>query len=500
LLYNKTNLLTSNALIMYSQIKTSLLFLFFLTIISCQNKLKPTNALTFTVDGKTFNKDVITPEPFPKVNIPGFVFPEDSTVINGWISAGNNEAIYQHGWGLWAGLTSKTNPLQTVGGNDLLVFETWLTPSEIIDSIKGNPIHRSGRNNLNIPSQFTHAARLGNKEEPDLSDAESVSYSPGAADFAIKNKIFMLTTLQNYTLEGKTSIPDFPTDAITIKPVFKVIQKSKLDSKGLYAMPSWHGPIQTVNAFPEIAWKSCIYVDTNNKGGGDGSQDMTCSGATPATTYNLNDFIHYKLNEEDAYFYNKEFDLNAVAGDIAILVAMHVTTRETKRWTWQSFWWAPDPNNPPAPSSAAIAKQRPMAGLQGAASHYAMTVAYSMVSPEQPYTGGQSVGDTVIGFNPYLEARFGPGVFVGSQSYVIKNGQKIMTNAGVRTNCMSCHAYASLNTLRFPKDTITGPYSGDAYVSLTDTIFNNKLKLDFAWSIAGNIDTTGIAKFLAKVK
>ncbi|HMU04266.1 MAG TPA: hypothetical protein PJ990_11605, partial [Saprospiraceae bacterium] len=110
---------------------------------------------------------------------------------------------------------------------------------------------------------------------------------------------------------------------------------------------------------------------------------------------------------------------------------------------------------------------------------------------------GQSVGDTVIGFNPYLEAGFGPNVFTGSNSFVVKNGTKIMTNAGVRTNCMSCHAYAAYDVYNPSNGT---PYSGDAYVDLSDTIFNGKLKLDFAWSVQGNVETTGMAAFLAKQK
>jgi len=31
------------------------------------------------------------------------------------------------------------------------------------------------------------------------------------------------------------------------------------------------------------------------------------------------------------------------------------------------------------------------------------------------------------------------------------------------------------------------PYSGDGYVSLNDPFFAQRLKLDFAWSIQGNI-------------
>jgi len=464
-----------------------LIFAFCVVLFACNQPKSPTDELGFVYDK-------ITQVPFPDPNIPGFTFPQDSNTINGWIKAGQNDEIYKHGWGIWAGLTMPTS--QTSGGNVLLTYETWLTPSEILDSINNTGVKRSGRANLNKPHQLVHAMLKGAPVD-DTSDSESVSYSPSAARFAIDNKIFLYTTLAKYAKEGRTQIPDFPSDAITLKPVFKLIEKSKLTSDSIYAMASWHGPTDKVEAFPQKAWKSCVYVDLKNGGQGKGLQDMTCSARTPENTYNLSDFIHYKLNAEDIYYYNKEFGLNAQVGDIALLVAMHVATRETLRWTWQTFWWAPDPNNPPAPSSKAIADARPMAQLSGAASHYAMAVAYSMVYPDQPYTGGESVGDTVIGFNPYLEAGFGPNVFTGSNSFVIKNGTKIMTNAGVRTNCMSCHAYAAYDVYNPSNGT---PYSGDAYVDLSDTIFNGKLKLDFAWSVQGNVDTTGMAAFLAKQK
>lgn len=33
------------------------------------------------------------------------------------------------------------------------------------------------------------------------------------------------------------------------------------------------------------------------------------------------------------------------AGDYAILTSMHIATRETDDWTWQTFWWQPLSNN-----------------------------------------------------------------------------------------------------------------------------------------------------------
>lgn len=474
--------------------KSILLISCLLVLLSCKDK--ENNKLVETeVESITDSDTSVHPVPFPDLGIEGFTFPTDSTTINNWVNTQNMTEIYKHGWGIWAGLTSGTN--QNEGGNNLLVFETWLTPKEIIDSINKIPVQRVGRSNLNKLSQFVHAKAKSSFSE-DTSIAESVSYSPAAATYALDNKIFLAVTLAKYQLEGKVKIPDFPNDAITIKPVFKIITKDKLNENGIYSMASWHGPIDTVDAYPESAWGSCVYVDINNNGNGNGNIDMECNNITPENTYNLTDFIHFKINQEDADYYNQQFDsINVKAGDYAILVGMHVTSREITRWTWQTFWWTPNPENPPAPSSSYIAGLRPLQSLNGAANHYAMTAAYSMVSPAQPYYNGESVGDTLIAFNPYLEAGFGPDVFTGSNSYVVVNGTKVPTDAGVRTNCMSCHIYAAYDAFN-PKNGT--PYSGDAYVSMSDTIFKGKLQLDFAWSIKSNVDTTGIGNYIKNLK
>jgi hypothetical protein len=36
------------------------------------------------------------------------------------------------------------------------------------------------------------------------------------------------------------------------------------------------------------------------------------------------------------------------AGDYAILVAMHITTNEDPKWTWETFWWNYDQPFPDA--------------------------------------------------------------------------------------------------------------------------------------------------------
>ena len=133
---------------------------------------------------------------------------------------------------------------------------------------------------------------------------------------------------------------------------------------------------------------------------------------------------------------------------------MHVASRETVKWTWQSFWWAPDATNPPAPSSKQIADARPQLLFEmGAPSHYAATLAYSMRT---------SKGEPIFAYNPYLEGHFDD--LAGTYQF------------GVQSNCMSCHANAShpgANT----------DYIGDDVIDIADKKFNGKVRLDFLYSL-----------------
>lgn len=442
-----------------------------------------------------FIYDRVTPVEFPdSVPIAGFHFPQDSLTLNRWISQTKDDSIYLHGWGIWTGITSFTAEKTIGDSTPLRVYETWLTPEDMIDSIKGIPVKRSNRANLKIPHQLTHfGSALTIQQSINDSIHESVSYSPAAAGFAIEQKIFMATALRAFATQQRTEIPFFPNNSITIKPVFKLLPATSGQER--FSIATWHGPIDSLASYKEKDWGTYVNVDITN------------SSKPDSNTYHLNDFIHYTLNAEDAYYFNKQFTensgnkWNAKAGDVVILVAMHVGTREITNWTWQSFWWAPDADNPPAPSSKVIAALRPSA-LKGAARHYAMTVAYYMVNPKEPYAGTNVTGKPNYAFNPYLEARFGPDIFNDSISYIATGkGEKVYSYAGVRTNCMSCHRMASANPdSLFNIHNSNTPYVGNSYVSVKDSLFKNQLLLDFAWSVQGNIDTTGWGAYMAALK
>jgi hypothetical protein len=226
-----------------------------------------------------------------------------------------------------------------------------------------------------------------------------------------------------------------------------------------------------------------VYADTSNQQPKNKQLvPVTVANPTPAqiqaATCNASDFINLAVDEEMATYLNQHQDKGSssgfVAGDLALLVAMHVTSKEISNWTWQSFFWTPNPDAPLAPSSKFAANLRP-SQLHGAASHYAVTTTYAMVWPNQPISGGTNTGVTpIIGFNPYLEA--------GLSKFNNTNALNQNYQYGVQTNCMTCHALA----------TATGSlgYSADQYIDMKDARFVNQVQLDFAWSIQGNLNPT----------
>jgi len=159
---------------------------------------------------------------------------------------------------------------------------------------------------------------------------------------------------------------------------------------------------------------------------------------------------------------------------------MHLSSREIARWTWQTFWWTPTPEDPHAPSSAAIGALRPPQ-LRGAARNYAMSLGYMLLSPDQPYTGGENKGAAVYTYNPWIEARVAAADLPDSQPGLGPDGRAAANNLGIQTNCMSCHARANYN----PQKRTTAPrFSGARYTDLIDPQFVGTLQVDLLWSVA----------------
>ncbi|MBQ4820307.1 hypothetical protein [Aquimarina sp. MMG016] len=466
----------------------SLLIVIYFISFSCKKESKPNvQPVEEVQEGETYNTSY-RPVPFPKVNVPGFNFPEKEKIIDQWIADNDLAKIYNHGWGIWIGLTQKTN--EVYKKDTLRVYETWTTPEEIKAKLSSKTKAQSTkriRATMETPTQFHKFEIL-----PDTKTVETVYYDPAAAHYAIKEKIFLQSVLDNMQREGDSV--RFPNKAITIKPTYKIISKdTAVANNGIYQMEAWRGIDKPDTIpFPEKIWNACVYVDINNKAKGNPTIDIGCEGNLDNHTYNLNDFIHFSIDQKMADYVNKQKDgYNAKAGDYAILVGMHVATRETTRWTWQTFWWSANDSDPCFPSNPKIASARP-SELKGASRHYAMSVAYSMVNPAQPYTGGKSIGEPIYSFNPFLEAPFDSKVLSngGSDNYakINDNGTIITNKVGTRTNCMSCHAHANYYNAKIGgKPAQKFGYLGDTYIDMKAPYFDGVVKLDFAYSISASI-------------
>lgn len=431
--------------------------------------------------------NTVTPQPLPTV-VPGFNFPEDSTVIYSWLQSQDTESITKHAWGIWAGLTANSN--QIYMGDTLLIYETWLGVTDLAslcaegDSTGGCDVTKGHREKLDFPNQLTHNFGSANTSPIDNNPGfyVSVSYDPNAACFATQNLLFNKSSIDKYAVpNGIGAIKPFTNNSITTKPTYFIGKVS--DS--LIGIPAWKGPADTLSrVYAPSDWNSYIYVDVNN-GQEPGKVAVPVSDTTsnpPATAIvNLNEFIYYPLDSAAAAFMNTQQKSQAgsiAAGDLAILVAMHVATKEISNWTWQTFFWTTDPAKPDFPSSEWEAALRP-SELNGAASHYAVSTAYAMVWPNQPITGGTNENVTpIIGYNPYLE----PGL---PAPFGNVNRLDSTFQYGMQTNCMTCH---SLATNSLANKTLS--YSADQYIDMRDSIFNNYVQLDFAWSIQNNLNKT----------
>lgn len=484
--------------------KTAIAILALLAIVTIVTLCNPGPPKTEGNDGTSITP-VELPSTIPGLN--GFHFPEDSNVIYSWLnntSMPNNydsASVYQHVWGIWAGLTQPSG--QVYQGDSLLIFETWLGITDIRNLILsggsgcGSAAIKKTRAQLHVPHQFEHGSdpvRLAAlRKVPGTAISNpvdfwvTVSYDPNAACYATNNQILKRSVVEKYRVKGGIgSIPKFPQKAVTIKPTYFVGEQKD----GLIRIPVWPGPPSTPQASPFTSWNAIVYADVNNKQQPNkkvipADTSDTDPARIAAATCNLSDFINFRIDSAMAAYMNAsdstEGLTNAQAGQVAILVAMHVTTKEISNWTWQSYYWDPNPDMPYAPSSKLAAKLKP-ALLRGAASHYSATSAYAMVLPNQPIAGGTNKGAIpMLGYNPYLEAGFA-GLGPITDKNVDFNIPSLLIPGppfGIQTNCMTCHSLATMESLI--------GYSSDQYISMDSSIFKDKIQIDFAWSIQGNL-------------
>ncbi|MFL6216198.1 MAG: hypothetical protein ACJ74J_20110 [Blastocatellia bacterium] len=394
---------------------------------------------------------------------------KSSTTINEWIYAAaglDNQKIRRHAWDIWGGLTAPSNPSDPAS---LPVYETWYSRFEVYSQFEpgGRGGRRTLRRGFQAPKQVAH------KRPPETSRGgfgndtrliAGVKYNDAAARHVWANRYFdpnRLTEI-NASLPANPAIRDlhaFPDDAMALKPTYWIIKKDAIT-----LLPYWEGPLASY--FPQQpepdTWKKFVAVDPSGKARGkvlhgtiqrinyispDGKVRRHGTYPFSAVVISLDDFYASSpLTPDEVDYINSSGSqpdsiiqgpvdvfggegqpaqqVKIAAGDTPLLVGMHVSSKEIGNWTWQTFWWARNPQLDP------YARDAPPT-ITGVWRHYAMKPAYSMVvQPTRPQSAD------LVTFNPYLETGL---------SYV-----------GKVSNCMSCHS-TSTWAATFPPPNLNYP-------------------------------------------
>ena len=262
------------------------------------------------------------------------------------------------------------------------------------------------------------------------------------------------------------------------KPVFWIVSGTQPTM-----VPYWNGlsgNVSTSSTNPSnTTWKQCVLADPTGQAKND--IDRVCNQGNPgqttmkAGTYQVvkvsakpadSDFYAFQLTQSEVddlkqfadELGNSNIDVSKVAvGDYSLLVAMHVSTREIDNWTWQSFWWQPNPAQlAPDPPTA----MSPPSSIPKPWNQYAGCTAYYMVNPPNAPDGQGR-----LCYNPYLE----------TDLTQLRGPDKTGNGYGVQSNCMTCHRAAAWSD---------NQYAIAFQLDPSDKLwFGNNTKVDFAWSM-----------------
>jgi len=423
----------------------------------------------------------VVPQPVPS----GFGFPTDAATINGWVNNADVASMRDHAWKLWAGMTSPSG--QIGDGKDLPIWETWFGSEDIFPQPNVAPQARTAEALLRPrqrplrvfeqPLQFRHnralpaaaAAAIAastnvvsfNKFDPEAATfIVSPQAGPGGATFQYNQSNSLGNLNQAWppnTTGQNRAINEFPVRGIETKPVFSLVKQS-----GLTPQPLWQGPAGSTNPTNPTpnTWTTCVLIDPTGSG--------AIRPATPAeiaaknnvrssacTTFlhgPLSLFYSFQMTAAEAASYNSAQGGAAAAGDYAVLVAMHVNTKEIPFWTWQTYYWQPGGDTPNGFPGSKVGQP---ATLPAPWNNYALCTNYSQTAKP-----GSATMDVCL--NPYLETS--PSI-----------------PAGIGSNCMSCHGTARVGDSGDYPPNYNAPidFFGDpAYFNGSTT------HTDFSWAIA----------------
>lgn len=406
------------------------------------------------------------PAEYAQISLPSASFPVSPSILAPSRDSVNVPAIRGHMWDLFGAITAP-------GNSSAPLFTKWPLAC---DAYKGTCANGGG---FHLPPQLAEPllARAANKRPPDSSvigkvdslPLELVQYNAAAMTHVTRTfyynrgdpnvpacltpLIFRLATkllleqsstylLSAFETRCKTqgavpgdiaghAIPEFPANAIAIKTAWQIIAKN-----GTLKLQTWDmvrrvpADLVTINAVGASAE------------GGRACGDMPSSDPIP-----LDCLYHFRLGSLAGEIkHNTKRDVKP--DDFAVLLGMHIATKELPDWTWATYWF--DNHSVSSPFAAQRTPE-----VTGVWSNYVMNATFSMLTPKS------ADGSLNVCFNPYLEG---------------------FDENGPRSNCLRCHRLAA-QQVDAPEDgNIAPPRSaGDAY-------FVHALKTDYLWSVARRPD------------
>jgi hypothetical protein len=472
-------------------------------------------------------------------------FPNQMNDIQGWLKQeiDNNAAVRSHSWSIWGSLTSLTpykidNPYNAqIGTGRLPAFMTWYSSYEVYGV-------NSDAKNLCTSNRAGAVDKHGIKRCRGGSLLDFNKFSLIESKYVIDQSYNNLSTLTQRVNNNPQplDLPPFNRSnfsnntvnnvSFSLKPVYYLLKNNAHN-----LLPYWGGMQANTTSKRSSptpnTWNQCVAVTvgkTNspvpkvcNPGAGHANATAPIGGwqqvalseflAIPLTQEILDELIYAKKNSplQASSILSLGYTETAKAevGDVAVLVGMHVTVRESKDWVWQTMYWSPTnlqqvkmntdyPVFPPKTTSYIAGENYPgssfdnpyqnttpaSTNIPGWAKNYAMCTAYSQVYPVQPDNGGTNANTfPQICFNPWLETAFDTldGHF---------------SKTGLNSNCMSCHGQASYNGA-VNKNMVTKKcnqpqgfaYYGNGYVPRDNSCLTNKnFAYDFSWHIGNAFD------------
>ena len=448
-------------------------------------------------ENKTSNDSLSNSSPVPSGDIvyvaPNEKIFEDAGVIQKWVDDFDDQKIDDHAWELWGGITALTDQMYpsadtakkyNIDQVPLAVFSTWWSEYEVFNP---PPADTSVKRNIMPLHSPRQAPAESGKVTVDAHSGDVFSfnkYTQEFKDYVAKNGFNTLKALCDLKKANVDSIPmTFEAKkSMMLKPSFIFASSTEP-----VLVPYWKGPGMVVDGTTDpdrpvsTTWTQWVLFNPTGTPVKPGTAFTTkyadANGAMRDTTITdwkevgRKDFYYLPLTLSNiAYiqagniFTTGGIDPSDLkVGDLALMVACHVTSIEFfEDWTWQTFWWSPNPAKVP-PASA---------NVKGPFAHYDMMPCYYMMDKSnQPF----------ISQNPYLE----PSII----SPIVKY-DNFSKGLGVRSNCMSCHHSAAFPTANLdpsPAHMLIGSYIGSGQVDRTNPIFgpmnNRRVNTNFMWTM-----------------